>query len=201
MSSQKKTIVIVGATGAQGSSVVNTFLSSKGWHVRAVTRSPSSAKAKALQSRGAEVVAADSNDPSTLRAAFKGAHAIFAVTDIWALVGQAATDPSVLKPGQPAIEYAFEKELQQGKNFFDVTATIPTLERLVFSALAQPSKWSNGKYTYGLHFEAKGMAVEYGRTTYPELWAKTSIIQVGFYLENFLREQLVRPRKVRALVT
>lgn len=75
--SSKKTIAIVGATGTQGQSVANTFLSLPNWHVRGLTRNTASEKAKALEKAGAEVVAADLNDIESLRRAFAGAHAIF----------------------------------------------------------------------------------------------------------------------------
>ncbi|KAF4502533.1 nitrogen metabolic regulation nmr [Fusarium agapanthi] len=69
-----KLIVILGATGNQGGSVAEVFLSEPGWKVRALTRNTSTAKAKALSSKGAEVVRADLDDPSSLKAAFEGAH-------------------------------------------------------------------------------------------------------------------------------
>jgi NmrA-like family len=73
----KPLITVVGATGAQGSSVVHTFLSAcPSWRIRGLTRNPSSAASKALAAKGVEMVAADLNDPSTLPAAFAGATAI-----------------------------------------------------------------------------------------------------------------------------
>jgi uncharacterized protein YbjT (DUF2867 family) len=80
----KPLLVVVGATGTQGSSVVHTFLSaSPPWRIRGLTRNPSSAASKALTAKGVEMVAADLDDSSTLPAAFAGATAIFAVTDFW----------------------------------------------------------------------------------------------------------------------
>ena len=55
----QKLILILGATGNQGGSVVESFLQDSQWRVRAVTRNTSSTKAKALASRGAEVVQAN----------------------------------------------------------------------------------------------------------------------------------------------
>ena len=59
--SGKKIITIFGSTGAQGGAVVDTFLSDprlkSEWTVRAVTRDVTKDSAKALQSRGAEVIA------------------------------------------------------------------------------------------------------------------------------------------------
>jgi uncharacterized protein YbjT (DUF2867 family) len=50
--SNKKLIVILGATGNQGGSVAEVFLQEPEWRVRAVTRNPASAKAQALAARG-----------------------------------------------------------------------------------------------------------------------------------------------------
>lgn len=66
-------ITIIGATGLQGGSVVDTALAA-GYKVRAVTRNNGSEKAKALAARGVEVVAADQNDLSSLIKAFEVSH-------------------------------------------------------------------------------------------------------------------------------
>ena len=66
-----KTIVITRATGAQGGGVANILLNTPGWKNRALTRNTSSDKAKALTSRGAEVVQADINDATSLKNAFE----------------------------------------------------------------------------------------------------------------------------------
>ena len=79
---ERRTIAVLGATEVQGGSMVSTFLKA-GWHVRAITRNPNSAKAKGLAARGAEVVQADMKSTSTLRTAFESAHVVFAVSDFW----------------------------------------------------------------------------------------------------------------------
>jgi hypothetical protein len=56
----------------------------------------------------------------------------------------------------------------------------------VFSSLSDATKWSRGKYTHVYHFDSKAKAEAYGRETYPELWKKTSILQAGFFLSNYL---------------
>ncbi len=66
-----KIIVVFGATGQQGGSVVASFLKNKDYIVRAVTRNPDSDKAKALSASGAQVVAADLNDYPSLVKAFQ----------------------------------------------------------------------------------------------------------------------------------
>ena len=81
----KKTIAVVGATGAQGGGLVRAILAdpSGGFAARAVTRDPASEKAKALAQQGAEVVAANVDDKAAMRRAFDGAHGAFCVTFFW----------------------------------------------------------------------------------------------------------------------
>ncbi|KAJ4313213.1 hypothetical protein N0V84_009539 [Fusarium piperis] len=193
MSSQKL-IVILGATGNQGGSVVTTYLQEPGWKVRALTRNASSAKAKALASRGAEVVEADLDKPSTLAAAFDGANTIFAVSDFWGLYGDPANKGKP-KPGQPLNVWAGEHETQQLNDVVDAAAKVSTLERFIISALSDATKWSKGKYKHVYHFDSKAKAVVYAKETYPELWAKTSVYQAGLFLGNFVQNPLTQPIK------
>ena len=81
----KKTIAVVGATGAQGGGLVRAILADPagGFAARALTRDPNSGKAKALAAAGAEVVAANLDDVASLRKAFDGAYGAFCVTNFW----------------------------------------------------------------------------------------------------------------------
>ncbi len=191
-----KLIVVIGATGTQGGSVVETFLNEPGWTIRGLTRNTSSRASQALTARGVEMVSANLDDVPSLIAAFEGAHAIFSVTDFWAGFRN-PENRSKLAPGQTMMEWAHDYELQQGKNVLDAAAQTPTLERLVFSALPYVTKWSKGKYKHVYHFDSEGRAVEYGRSTYPELMTKTSVIQIGIYLTNMLYMPHYQPHKVR----
>lgn len=70
--SNVKLIVVTGATGAQGGSVVSILKKTPGWKVRAVTRNPESEAAKALAADGSvEVVRADWEDEASLVKAFE----------------------------------------------------------------------------------------------------------------------------------
>jgi uncharacterized protein YbjT (DUF2867 family) len=71
-------IVVTGATGHQGGAVAHHLLAA-GWRVRALTRDPTSAKARALAARGAEVVRGDMGDPASLRPVFAGAYGVYSV--------------------------------------------------------------------------------------------------------------------------
>jgi uncharacterized protein YbjT (DUF2867 family) len=85
-STTKKIIAVAGATGAQGGGLVRAILRDKDgpFAARALTRDVNSASAKALAAQGAEVVAADLDDPASLDAAFHGAYGAFCVTFYWA---------------------------------------------------------------------------------------------------------------------
>lgn len=81
-------IVIFGATGNQGGSVINSILSdpttASKYKLRGVTRDVEKPAAKALTERGVEMVAADLNDAASVKKAVEGAYGVFAVTDYWA---------------------------------------------------------------------------------------------------------------------
>ena len=66
-----QTIAVLGATGAQGGSVVKAMLQEKSWKVRGITRDPSKDAAKALAGQGVEVVAANIDDEKSLTKAFE----------------------------------------------------------------------------------------------------------------------------------
>ena len=85
MASKKPVIAVVGATGAQGSGLVRAILQDpeRRFTARAITRKPDSEKARALAAQGAEVVAADADDASSLDRAFAGATGAFCVTNFW----------------------------------------------------------------------------------------------------------------------
>jgi uncharacterized protein YbjT (DUF2867 family) len=82
----RKTIAVVGATGAQGGGLVRAILDDPngGFGVRAITRNPDSEAARALARAGAEVVAADVDDETSLARALAGAHGAYFVTFYWA---------------------------------------------------------------------------------------------------------------------
>jgi uncharacterized protein YbjT (DUF2867 family) len=81
----KKIIAVIGATGAQGGCLVRAILADGqgGFAARAITRKTDSDKARALAAAGADVVAADADDPKSLERAFAGAHGAFLVTNFW----------------------------------------------------------------------------------------------------------------------
>ena len=79
----KPIIAVVGGTGSQGGGVVDALLARDQFSVRVLTRNVESEGARKLAGRGVELVVADLNEPSTLEAAFEGAHGAFLVTNFW----------------------------------------------------------------------------------------------------------------------
>lgn len=71
-------VSVTGATGRQGSAVVRALLT-EGWRVRGLTRAPGRAPARVLSALGAEMVAADMDDPASLDRAFDGAYGVYSV--------------------------------------------------------------------------------------------------------------------------
>jgi nucleoside-diphosphate-sugar epimerase len=192
-------LVVVGATGVQGGSVVSHFLSlpDKPYRLRGITRNVDSDAAKSLAQKGVEMVTANLNDTDSLIKAFKGASALFFTTDA---VGP-NQDPKIAAEAEAAgkslFVYTYEYERQHGINVFHAASQTNSLERVVFSGLANITKMSEGKYTKAYAFDAKAHAAEHAKEAYPELWKKTSILQVGFYLSNILKHPLFIPEQVR----
>src|SRR5437899_10480749 len=82
MAQGKGVMLVTGATGHQGGAVARELLAPKNT-VRAMTRKPASAAAKALTRQGAEVVKGDLNDAESLRRALQGAWGVFGVQTTW----------------------------------------------------------------------------------------------------------------------
>jgi hypothetical protein len=191
-----QTIVVLGATGTQGASVVDTFLPlAPKWQIRAITRNPDSAAGRALSAKGVEVVKADTGDVSTLKSAFAGADAIFAVTDYWAPFWSPSARANVPK-GQTLREYAYHDEVRHGTNIANAAAEVETLKHFIWSALPSPKKASKGKYSGIYHFDSKGAITEYIREKQPQLAEKMSVIYVSFYISNLIMYEMMKPTKV-----
>lgn len=78
-----KTILVIGATGAQGGGVARALLARGKYAVKAMTRNPESEKAQALAQQGAGLVSANLDDLDSLVAVMNGVHGVFAVTNFW----------------------------------------------------------------------------------------------------------------------
>jgi uncharacterized protein YbjT (DUF2867 family) len=170
---EKKIIAVVGATGAQGGGLARAILADRngGFGVRAITRKPESEKAQALKNAGAEVVAADADDPSSIRRAFTGAFGAFCLTNFWE-------------------HFSPERELTQARNQAQA-AKDAGLQHVIWSTLEDTRKWVPleddrmptlmGKYKVP-HFDAKGEADGIFR----ELGVPTTFLLTSFYWDNLI---------------
>ena len=73
-------ILVAGATGRQGGSVVRHLLERQ-LTVRAVVRDPQSERAKALARQGIETAQGDMDDLASLQKAMAGARGVYSVQD------------------------------------------------------------------------------------------------------------------------
>ncbi|KEF56256.1 uncharacterized protein A1O9_07837 [Exophiala aquamarina CBS 119918] len=185
-----KIIVVIGLTGQQGGSVADAFLEEKGWKVRGVTRDPT--KATGWSKRGVDVVEGDLDDKSSLMKAFEGAYAVFGTTDFWGPVSDPASKLK-LGSGQKINEYAFNCEVQRGKNIAEAAAETESVERFITSALPNARACTNGRLKHVYHFDSKAAVVEYVKRSLPTLAKKMSVLYIGSYMTNW--GQGIQPRQ------
>lgn len=170
---EQRVIAIVGGTGAQGGGLARAILDdpATGFTARVLTRNPDSDKARALAERGAEVVAADLDDPESVRRAFEGAHGAFCVTNFWEHfspereLAQARAQAEAAKAA--GVRHAVWSTLEDTRRLVPLDDDrMPTLQ---------------GKYKVP-HFDAKGEADEHFR----ELGVPTTFLVTSFYWDNLL---------------
>ena len=168
----KKTIAVVGATGAQGGGLVRAILAdpSGGYAARAVTRDAASDKAKALAQQGAEVVAANVDDKASLRRAFDGAHGAFCVTFFW--------DHFSPEKEQAEARAMAEAAKEAGVKHVIWSTLENTRQRVPLSDDRLPTLM--GKYKVP-HFDAKGEMDGVFRELVPVTCLRTS-----FYWDNLI---------------
>jgi uncharacterized protein YbjT (DUF2867 family) len=132
----KPIITVFGATGAQGGALVRALLADRERHfaVRAVTRRPYAAAARALAHIGADVVLADLDDGASVLRALEGAYGAFFVTDFWEHLSaekelrQAHTLAAAA--AQAGIHHAIWSTREDTRDFFPADgARMPVLEK------------------------------------------------------------------------
>ncbi|PWY95008.1 NAD(P)-binding protein [Aspergillus sclerotioniger CBS 115572] len=184
-----KTIIIIGITGNQGHSIAQRFLRDPTYHIRGITRNPSSPTAQALYAQGIELIPADLDDPQTLIPAFKDANLIFSVTNYWEPFFRPDGRQKAIELGISCRRYAYEVELQQGKNIADAAATtVDSLDEngFIVSTLSHAGRCSGGRLTEVYHFDAKAEVFpDYVREKYPELAGKMSCVQTGYFVGSY----------------
>jgi uncharacterized protein YbjT (DUF2867 family) len=169
----KKSISVVGATGAQGNGLVRAILNdpSGEFAARAITRNTKSDKARDLAQLGAELIAADIDDEASIRKAFKGAHGAFCVTFFWE-------------------HFSPEKEIAEAQNMARA-AKAAGVKHVIWSTLEDTRQWVplsdnrmptlNGKYKVP-HFDGKGES----NKLFTSLGVPTTFMLASFYWDNLI---------------
>ena len=166
-------ITVFGATGAQGGGLARAILAdpARRFRLRAVTRKPQSPAALALAGAGAQVVAADLDDPASVTRAMQGAHGAFCVTNFWE-------------------HFSPEKELQQASNMAQAAA-VAGVRHVVWSTLEDTREFVapgrghmpllGGKYNVP-QFDAKGEA----NAAFTSRRLPTTLLYTSVYWDNLV---------------
>jgi uncharacterized protein YbjT (DUF2867 family) len=128
----RRLIVVTGATGRQGGAVTRALLGT-GWRVRALTRDPSSQKAQALSTLGAEMIQGNLDNQQSLQSAFQGAYGVYSVQN-------------------PQLSN-LETEVRQGKLVADVAKEV-NVQHFVYSSSAVENPTGVGLWDSKLQVEA-----------------------------------------------
>jgi uncharacterized protein YbjT (DUF2867 family) len=170
----KSLLAVFGATGNQGNSTANFVLSDpelcQRYTVRAISRDTNNSKMEDLASKGADLVQADLDDPSSLPAALKGVEYVFLVTTTQY---QGNTREVETRQAKSACEEA----LKQGVKY------------IIFSSMSHPFKISSGALKNVEHFDDKAEIEQYIRS----LPVKSSFFAPASFMQNYLTHMRPRP--------
>lgn len=167
-----KVFTVVGATGTQGSGIIDFLAANSDYKLRGVTRNPNSAAALDLKARGVEAIQANLNDLASLRAAFAGSYAVFGVTDMPGLRAELGDNNA-----------AIAAEERQGINIAQACLDTPGLQHFIWSTLPDAAKLSHGAFDLP-NFRGK-VAVDAFIRAHDELLAKTTFLFVSQYASNY----------------
>jgi len=148
-------IAVVGATGQQGGATVRALLDAQ-TPVRALVRRTDSEAARALSELGADLVAADLDDPESLRAAFTGVRGVFAMTT-------------------PGYDQRTDLEVSHGYAIADAAAAA-RVPHVVYSSVGGAER-----HTGIPHFDSKREVEQY----LTALGLSTTFVRPVFFIDNF----------------
>lgn len=150
----RKTILVTGATGAQGGSLIRA-LKDGPFALRGMTRKPNGDKAQALRGEGVEIVEGDLDHEATLERALDGVWALYGVQNTW--------------------EAGVEKEEVQGKRLVAVAKRMG-LQHFVYASVASAHRGTGIP-----HFENKWRVEDAVRQAGFPSW---TIVRPVFFMEN-----------------
>ena len=149
-------VLVTGATGNQGGSVVEHLLASDTeFDVYGLTRDASGDRAQELSEQGVSMVEGDLNDKDSLAPHVAEVDAVFAVTNFWT--------------------EGYEQQVQQGENIAEV-ASEEGVDQFVFSGVG-----SHEKDTGVPHFDSAEEIDQHAQ----ELDLPLTVLQPVFFFQNF----------------
>lgn len=178
MSNKKPLIVICGATGQQGGSVLRAMKKTGKYRFRALTRDPNSTKAQKIKDNDdVELFQIDVvKEMDRIPEAFEGATGVFAVTDFWA---------------NPKIMTVMEEPI--GKKMVDA-AIEKGVKWFIWSTLPDVNVISKGRLTHVAHCDNKARVEQYARQRSKEKGVSTifSYVIAGNYYQNYDRLKIFK---------
>lgn len=148
-------VLVTGATGNQGGSVVEHLLESDAeFDVYGLTRDASDERAQELSERGVTMVEGDLNETDTLTPHVEAVESVFAVTNFW-IAG-------------------YDTQVQQGKNIADAADEVG-VDHFVLSGVG-----SHEKDTGVPHFDSADEIDRYAR----DLELPMTVVQPVFFFQN-----------------
>lgn len=170
---EKKSIAVVGATGAQGGSLARAILADQAgaFAARALTRNPGSEKARPLAALGAQVVQADLDDEESLARALQGAYGAFFVTNFWEHFSPEREKRQAHNMAQAAV--------RAGVRHVVWSTLEDTRERVPLDDPRMPTLMGSYKVP---HFDGKGES----DAVFRELGVPTTFLRTTFYWDNLI---------------
>ncbi|KAJ7743933.1 NAD(P)-binding protein [Mycena maculata] len=168
-------VVVVGATGNQGGSVVKALAESdREYRIRGLTRDVTKPAARQLAASGVEMIsiALTVDNGEAAREVFQGADVVFVVTNYWEHLD-------------------VNREFAEAKMLVDA-AKAAGVGLFIWSGLESIVKVSKGKYPNVHHFNGKGEVTEYARLS----GIPFINVQSGWYATNFAKLDGMKPKRV-----
>lgn len=184
MSQANRTVLVIGATGAMGSKVVEHLLADteNQWRIRALTRNVNSDRAIALASLSSrvELFQGDLNNTEDLKAAMQGIYGVYCNIDIWGL-----RNPADFSDEWSYLESSRDAETAQSKLMLDIAKDMG-VHHFVYLSLDHMHRLSGGRFTVP-HADAKGVVQDYiqAQQTYDDWYRNhVTVLVTTSYFEN-----------------
>jgi len=160
MADRAGTVLVIGATGQQGSAAARALLR-HGWAVRALVRDPAKPAAVSLRDAGATLVTGDLDDLGSVRAAMRSADGVFLVLTMM-------TGPRITPEGVAAEE-------RRGKAVAGL-ASQAGIGHVVYSSVG-----GAGQHSGVPHLESKTRIEEH----IGDLGLRATILRSALFMDNF----------------